>query len=251
MSHRTRLESQLPFNRWINPCNKVYDSVKKWKPAKYQNYMIWILSLETGTPNMSGFTDMMMFCPPIEFIVDLMKYCGDHPQCPITEASINQLCRIFLNSMKIYSNEEGARLVSVEGFQNFIYLIDNMHATIQACGPLYSSIINGKPFIYPIGLLSDKAFVSAVENGHYGLKDSILRISPITGMIEVVSLNATMNVVVQHIYYSVRLNKWRFHEDTTTFYESLTDILQELVTKKQINIALPRNSRPMPTLVDE
>jgi hypothetical protein len=117
---------------------------------------------------------------------------------------------------------------------------------------LYSSIIGGKPCIYPIGLLHDRAFVGAVENEHYGLKDAILRISESTGMIEVVCMDAVMNTVVHHIYYSLRLNKWRFSDNTTTFYESLPDILHVLATKKQINIIFPKNAHSgPPRLVDD
>ena len=244
MSFTDTLRNTLP-KRWIND-NMKSQAVEEWSDVKYQQYIIWILSLPTNTPNVAGFAEMMMFCPPTQFIINLMKYCGGHPQCPLTEASINQLSKIFLASMKIYPYHTGSRLVSVEGYQNFIHLLDNMQATIKASGPLYSSIIGGKPCIYPIGLLHDRAFVGAVENEHYGLKDAILRISESTGMIEVVYLDAIMNTVVHHIYYSLRLNKWRFSDDTTTFYESLPDILHVLALMKQINIIFPKSDRSGP-----
>ena len=230
---------------WINDKMKS-QPVKEWSDVKYKQYMIWILSLPTNIPNVPEFAETMMFCPPAQFIINLMKYCGAHPQCPLTEASINQLSMIFLNSMKIYPYHVGSRLVPVEGYQNFIYLLDNMQATIKASGVLYSEIIVGKPCIYPIGLLHDRAFVGAVENEHYGPKDAILRISESTGMIEVVCLDAVMNTVVHHIYYSLRLNKWRFSDDATTFYDSLPDILHVLATMKQINIIFPKSARSGP-----
>jgi len=244
MSFTAKLREFLTKN-WINDKMK-YQAVKEWPDSTYQKYMIWILSLPTNIQNVPEFAETMMFCPPAQFIINLMKYCGSHPQCPLTEASINQLSKIFLNSMKIYPYHAGSRLVPVEGYQKFIHLLDNMQATINASGALYSSIIGGKPCIYPIGLLHDRAFVGAVENEHYGLKDAILRISESTGMIEVVCLDAVMNTVVHHIYYSLRLNKWRFSDNTTTFYDSLPDILHVLALMKQIKIIFPRSARSAP-----
>ena len=250
MSFTAKLHDILT-KKWNNDKMKS-QPVKEWSNSSYQQYMIWILSLPTNTPNVPEFAETMIFCPPAQFIINLMKYCGSHPQCPLTEASINKLSMIFLNSMKIYPYHAGARLVPVEGYQNFIHLLDNMRATIKASGVLYSSIVDDKPCIYPIGLLHDRAFVGAVENEHYGLKDAILRISESTGMIEVVCLDAVMNTVVHHIYYSLRLNKWRFSDDATTFYESLPDILHVLATKKQINIIFPTRARSgPPRLVDD
>jgi len=65
-------------------------------------------------------------------------------------------------------------------------------------------------------------------------------------MIEVVCLDAVMNTVVHHIYYSLRLNKWRFSHNTTKFYESLPDILHVLALMKQIKIIFPKSARSGP-----
>ncbi len=191
-----------------------------------------------------------MVCPPWQFIIDLMKYCGDLPHHPITDETINQLCKIFLNNTKIFRNLSFMHLVSIEEFQNFLYFLDNMRTTIQACGELYLSKIRDKHFIYPPGFFNDQTFRSAVSRGYYKSTDIVLRISDSTGMIEAVRLDHVMNVVKYHIYYSVRRKEWRFHEDTTTFYDSLLTILEELMKKEKINITLPTKVRVMPPLVD-
>ena len=232
MAFIARFRERFP-KKWIDGA-----AVEKMLPEKYQKYMNYILfGIDAKTPNVPGFTEGMMFTPPADFLLHLMSYCVGRPERPLTEASKNRLCGYFLENTRIYKYADGKCINSITGFQNSIYLIYNMYVTIDALGSIWYEKVGNKFFIQPIEY-TVQSLILEMEGGKYTKNDGIVRISDTTGMIDVLYIHPA-NWIVRSIpiYYSERLQKWRFNKnDSTNLYNSLMDIL---VALKEIRIRFP------------